>query len=223
MTIHQPRYRASRRTFLLGTGAVAAGLSFLPRQSVGDEEKKLNFYNWDTYIGEHTLSDFEKTTGIATKMDLYADNDELFAKLKADNPGYDVIVPTNDTLERMIKANMVIEIDHSKIPNMANIDQPFKDATFDVFLFPHSLGLMEAAFVLAMVARDLRLRTLSGTHVVPEPMLSLRVRGGLSLPRQGQRGRMAISDQARARDRREAAATFGELIARAQRHRRLAR
>jgi hypothetical protein len=39
-------------------------------------------------------------------LDLFADNDELFAKLKGGNPGYDVIVPTNDNLERMIKANM---------------------------------------------------------------------------------------------------------------------
>ena len=64
-------------------------------------------------------------------MDLFADNDELFAKLKGGNPGYDVIVPTNDMLERMIKANMVIPLDHSKIPNMANIDKPFQDAAFD--------------------------------------------------------------------------------------------
>jgi cytochrome P450 len=49
------------------------------------------------------------------------------------------------------------------------------------FCVGSSLGLMEAAFVLAMVARDLRLRTVSGTRVVPEPMLSLRVRGGLPM------------------------------------------
>jgi len=131
MTIYRPRYRPTRRAFLTGTSAVAVGVTFLPRFSLAEEEKKLNFYNWDTYIGEHTLADFEKATGIETKMDLYADNDELFAKLKAGNPGYDAIVPTNDTLERMIKADMVIELDHSKIPNMVNIDEPFKDATFD--------------------------------------------------------------------------------------------
>jgi enediyne biosynthesis protein E7 len=49
------------------------------------------------------------------------------------------------------------------------------------FCVGNSLGLMEAAFVLAMVARDLRLRTVSGNRVVPEPMLSLRVRGGLPM------------------------------------------
>ena len=131
MSTYRPRFRPNRRTLLKGTGALAVGLTFLPRFAMAEEEKKLNFYNWDTYIGETTLDDFNKATGIEVKMDLYADNDELFAKLKGGNPGYDVIVPTNDMLERMIKANMVIELDHAKIPNMANIDPLFQDAAFD--------------------------------------------------------------------------------------------
>ena len=131
MTTFRPKFSPSRRTLLKGTGAMFAGLTLLPRFSLSAEEKKLNFYNWDTYIGETTLADFTTATGVEAKMDLFADNDELFAKLKGGNPGYDVIVPTNDMLERMIKANMVMPIDHAKIPNMANIDKPFQDATFD--------------------------------------------------------------------------------------------
>ncbi len=127
----QLRKRLNRRSFLAGTGAVAAGITLLPRVPRAAEEPKLNFYNWDTYIGETTLDDFNKSTGIEVKMDLFADNDELFAKLKGGNPGYDVIVPTNDMLERMIKANMVVPLDHSKIPNMSNIDKTFQDAAFD--------------------------------------------------------------------------------------------
>ena len=90
-----------------------------------------------------TLADFNTATGIEVKMDLFADNDELFAKLKGGNPGYDVIVPTNDMLERLIKANMVIPLDHAKIPNMANIDPLFQDATFDPgrkFSIPYMWG-----------------------------------------------------------------------------------
>jgi spermidine/putrescine transport system substrate-binding protein len=121
----------SRRTFLAGMGAVAAGVSFVPRKGFSAEAPKVNFYNWDTYIGETTLADFKKASGIEVKMDLFADNDELFAKLKEGNPGYDLIVPTNDYVERMIKANMLAPIDHSKIPNIKNIDPVFRDAQFD--------------------------------------------------------------------------------------------
>src|SRR5690349_22692558 len=131
MPVYCPGFSARRRSLLKGLGALGVGLSFMPRLALSEEEKKLNFYNWDTYIGETTLADFETATGIETKMDLFADNDELFAKLKGGNPGYDVIVPTNDNLERMIKANMVMPIDHAKIPNMSNIDTPFQDAAFD--------------------------------------------------------------------------------------------
>ena len=64
-------------------------------------------------------------------MDLYAGNDELFPKLKAGNPGYDVIVPTNDFVERIIAAGMLMPLDHAAIPNMANIELAFRDAAFD--------------------------------------------------------------------------------------------
>ena len=79
--------RFSRRSLLAGTGAVAAGLTFAPKFGWGVEEPKLNLYNWDTYIGETTLGDFRKAAGVEVKMDLYADNDELFARLKEGNPG----------------------------------------------------------------------------------------------------------------------------------------
>jgi cytochrome P450 len=49
------------------------------------------------------------------------------------------------------------------------------------FCVGSNLGMLEATFVLAMVARDLRLHTVPGYEVVPEPMLSLRVRGGLPM------------------------------------------
>ena len=123
--------RPTRRSFLAGAGAAAAGLSFLPRTVPASEEPRLNFYNWDTYIGETTLADFEALTGIAVRMDLYADNDELFARLRAGNPGYDVIVPTNDFVERMIAAAMLMPLDHAAIPNLANIEPAFRDVAFD--------------------------------------------------------------------------------------------
>ena len=71
MSLFSPRFRPNRRSLLKGTGALAVGLTFLPRFSMAEEEKKLNFYNWDTYIGETTLADFNAATGIEVKMDLY--------------------------------------------------------------------------------------------------------------------------------------------------------
>ena len=141
MTARKRLYRPSRRSFLAGTGAVAAGLAFRPNSALA--AGTLNFYNWDTYIGETTLADFTAATGIDVQYDLYADNDELFAKLKQGNPGYDLIVPTNDFVERMIQADMIVPLDHSKIPNMTNIDPNFTNPAFDPgrkFSMPYMWG-----------------------------------------------------------------------------------
>lgn len=121
----------SRRRFLQGA---AAGISFaaLPKFARAEEEKRLNFYNWDTYTGETTLADFTKATGIEVKMDLFADNDELFAKLRSGNPGYDVIVPSSNWVARMIEARMLMPLDHGKIPNIRHIAPRFmQDTPFD--------------------------------------------------------------------------------------------
>ncbi|MFN3520707.1 MAG: PotD/PotF family extracellular solute-binding protein [Phenylobacterium sp.] len=131
---------ASRRSLLTGLGAAAVGLTFggavagcspKPATPAGAEEAKLNFYNWDTYIGETTLADFKQASGIDVNMSLFATNDELFAKLRAGNPGFDVIVPSNEFVTRMSEANMLMPLDHAKIPNIKNIDPAFMDAAYD--------------------------------------------------------------------------------------------
>jgi spermidine/putrescine transport system substrate-binding protein len=124
----------SRRSLLKGLGAAAVGISLLGKKSSAwaEEEKKLNFYNWDTYIGETTLPDFQKETGIPVNMSLFATNDELFAKLRAGNPGFDVIVPGSEFVQRMVQAELLEPLDHAKIPNIKNVAPEFiKDAPYD--------------------------------------------------------------------------------------------
>jgi spermidine/putrescine transport system substrate-binding protein len=120
----------SRRRFLSGTLGVAAALPALSRLALA-QSNQVNVYNWDTYIGETTLEDFTEATGIEVRYDLFASNDELFAKLREGNPGYDVIYPSNDYVERMIAADMLLPLDHAKIPNVGNVDAAFADPVFD--------------------------------------------------------------------------------------------
>ena len=109
----------------------AAELSILPQAGLASEKPKLNSYNWDTYIGETTLADFKALTGTSVRMDLIADNDELFARLKDGKPGYDVNVPANNFVERMTADYMLMPSDHAAIPSMANIEPAFRDAAVD--------------------------------------------------------------------------------------------
>jgi len=125
-------FPVSRRAFMRGSAA-AVGISFAGAagRSWGAEEKRLNVYNWDTYIGETTLGTFNARTGIVIQYDLYADNEELFAKLKEGNPGYDVIVPSDYMVEDMLKLNMLMPLDHSKIPNIKHLDPAFTNPAYD--------------------------------------------------------------------------------------------
>ena len=136
---------ANRRNLLKGFGAGALALSFAgalggcgentksTKATIAPtgEEPKLNFYNWDTYIGETTLEDFKGASNIEVNMSLFANNDELFNKLRAGNQGYDVIMPSNDFVERMVGADMLMPLDQSLIPNMKNVDLGFIDVAYD--------------------------------------------------------------------------------------------
>ena len=143
---HLKKLIADRRSLLKGMGAAAIGISFggalagcgeASKSGSGTkiastgEEPKLNFYNWDTYIGETTLDDFNGASGIDVNMSLFATNDELFAKLRAGNPGFDVIVPSNDFVERMVQSDMIIPLDKAQIPNFKNVDPAFIDVAYD--------------------------------------------------------------------------------------------
>ena len=119
----------TRRNFLKTSGVAAVALSFGGNSAFGAES--LNVYNWDTYIGDNTLSDFTAETGIEVQYDLYANLEEMFAKFQAGNPGYDVIVPSDYMLETMIAADMLEELDKSRLPNFKHVDPNFLNPSFD--------------------------------------------------------------------------------------------
>jgi spermidine/putrescine transport system substrate-binding protein len=125
-----PRGAIGRRALLGRAMAAAAAAAALPRLARA-QDKQVNVYNWDTYIGESTLDNFTEATGIEVRYDLFASNDELFAKLREGNPGYDVIFPSNNFVERMIVARMLEPLDHARIPNIANIAPRFADPSYD--------------------------------------------------------------------------------------------
>ncbi len=121
--MNQPMGRPiTRRSFVKRAAAFGVGMALAPSMVWSAEEKLLNVYNWDTYIGENTISEFIKKTGIKVQYDLFANNEELFAKLKEGNPGFDVIFPADYMVETMTSVDMLVPLDHSKIPNIKNID-----------------------------------------------------------------------------------------------------
>ena len=115
------------KSLLCRTSYPKSGDHFVGKCSKGE----LNLFNWDTYIGDTTLADFEKATGIHVTMNLFASDDELFAKMRAGHSGYDVIVPTDQNVTRMAGAGLLLPLDHGRIPNFANVAPGFRDPSFD--------------------------------------------------------------------------------------------
>jgi spermidine/putrescine transport system substrate-binding protein len=120
----------SRRRVLKAAGALGA-VTVLPRSGWAEEEKQLNVYNWDTYIGETTLDTYTEKTGVEVQYDLFANNEELLAKLKEGNPGYDVIFPSDYMVQTMITLGILVPLDHRKLPNLGNIDPAFNNPNYD--------------------------------------------------------------------------------------------
>lgn len=88
----------------------------------GAEPKELNVYNWADYIGEHTIENFEKETGIKVRYDTYDGNETLEAKLMTGNTGYDIVFPSSSFFARQITIGIYQKLDKSALPNLANMD-----------------------------------------------------------------------------------------------------
>ena len=73
--------------------------------------KTLSLYNWSDYIADGVLTAFEKECGVKIAIDNYDDNESLFAKFQAGgNPGYDVVVPSDYMVEKLVAAGMLLNV-----------------------------------------------------------------------------------------------------------------
>ena len=82
------------------------------------QDQVVNVYNWSDYVGEGVLDDFTKETGIKVVYDVYDSMEMMETKLLAGGSGYDIIVPTDRNLARLIQAGVLQKLDKSKIPNL---------------------------------------------------------------------------------------------------------
>ncbi|HEX9174349.1 MAG TPA: polyamine ABC transporter substrate-binding protein [Telluria sp.] len=119
----QARRSPSARRFGLGAlGVLAAALGLAAPACAQQEEKVLNVYNWSDYIGEDTIRNFEKETGIKVRYDVFDNNEILHSKLVAGKSGYDVVVPTAQWARLQMDAGLLRKLDKAKLPNLANLD-----------------------------------------------------------------------------------------------------
>lgn len=141
-----PKKPITRRGFL-AAGAATAFLAACGKTDVGPKtarpsgaasgsvpeelESELSIYNWADYVHPKTYPAFEKEFGVKITEDNYPSNEDALAKLKAGASGYDLVAPTGYMVEIMIAEGLLMELDHSKIPNLSTITPQFADLPFD--------------------------------------------------------------------------------------------
>ncbi len=127
------------------SAAIAAALLVVSFASCSkDNGRTLYLYNWTYYTPDEVLRDFEKEFNCTVKVDSYASNEEMYAKLRAGAKGYDIVVPSQDYASIMIAQGMLRELDQSKMTNKVHINPAiFEKATFDPemkYCVPYYLG-----------------------------------------------------------------------------------
>lgn len=126
-----------------------------------DEGISINVYNWGEYIStgedEGTLNvnrEFTELTGIKVNYTTYATNEELYAKLKGGGASYDVIIPSDYMISKMINEDMLETLDMENIPNFKYIMENFVNPTYDpenAYSVPYTWGTVGIIYNKDMV------------------------------------------------------------------------
>lgn len=129
-----------------------------------DDGISINVYNWGEYIStgadEGTLdvnSEFEELTGIKVNYTNYATNEELYAKLKGGGASYDIIIPSDYMISKMIKEDMIQELDFENIPNFSYIMDNFRNMAYDpenAYSVPYTWGTVGIIYDETMIDMD---------------------------------------------------------------------
>ena len=106
---------------------------------------EIKVYNWYDYINPEVLSIFEEETGIHVNYVNFSQNEDMYTRLSTGAEVYDVVFPSDYMIERLIKENLLAELNLDNIPNMANVLENLKDPSYDpgnVHSIPYMWGTL---------------------------------------------------------------------------------
>lgn len=124
----------------------------------GNESGKkvvLNVYNWGDYIDETVNDMFEKKYGIKVNYETFATNEDMYTKIKSGGGSYDVAIPSDYMIKRMIDENLLNKIDIKNVPNYKYIEDRFKNLAYDPnneYSVPYMWGTVGILYNKTMVS-----------------------------------------------------------------------
>lgn len=130
--------------------ALTSGMVLFGANAMAANET-VHLYTWTEYVPEGLLDQFTKETGIKVEVSSLESNETMYAKLKIQGKdgGYDVIAPTNYFVSKMAREGMLMELDHSKLPVIKELNSDWLDKSYDKgnkYSLPQLLGAPGIAF-----------------------------------------------------------------------------
>ncbi|MBM4382971.1 MAG: spermidine/putrescine ABC transporter substrate-binding protein [Deltaproteobacteria bacterium] len=114
-----------------------------------DEARELNLFAWSEYLPQGVIDEFTAETGIQVNYERYGSNEEMLAKLTAGGTPYDLVQPSEYTVEAMVKEGLLVPLDKSLIPNLKNIGPEYMGLQHDPEL-AYSVPYMQGTVGIAV-------------------------------------------------------------------------
>ena len=126
--------------------------------SGGSKDRVVNVCSWGEYIDESLIDQFEDETGIKVNYQTAESNEALYSLLKTGAGDYDVIVPSDYMIGRLIAEDMLAELNYDNIPNYAKIDSRYKNLSYDPdnkYTVPYTWGTLGIIYNTSMVDEEI--------------------------------------------------------------------
>ncbi len=108
------------------------GIIYVSEQSSGKKAgNTVYLYNWGDYIDPELITQFEEESGYKVIYETFDSNEAMYTKIEQGGNTYDLAIPSDYMIAKMIKKDMLIPLDYSKIKGIKNIDERFLDHSFD--------------------------------------------------------------------------------------------
>ncbi len=121
-------------------------------------DRVVNVCSWGEYIDENLITQFEEETGIRVNYQTAESNEALYSLIKMGGADFDVIVPSDYMIARLIEEDMLAELDYDNIPNFDLIDDTYKHLSYDPenkYTVPYTWGALGIIYNTAMVSEPI--------------------------------------------------------------------
>lgn len=150
-----------------------------PEDVLNLENKTLNILNWATYIAEDTIPNFEEACGVTVTTDFFGNNEELLSRLRAGNPGFDIVVPSDFAVAQMIAEGLLEPLAKENIPNFDNLNPSLLDREYDpgnVYTVPYQWGTIGIGYnvdaVKEVYGEDVEITSWNQLFDYPQPRVA---------------------------------------------------